>query len=783
MPSASLLVWLLTRSLLLPHQPATLSLSHPLDLPVASSVPGLIETVVAPVTSDRFDASGAGVAVPARIGAYANSWTETTYRLGDLDITNPLRPGTPMVLPDAAGLDSMSITTAPSLAEASATGPRIDLAPLRPGAAPAFVFEGVFSPNAWAASTTSPPAISALQSIADASVAVSGPIAGDRAGGAIAAHFTSAERTDRGQVAPQGTLASFTGNFVGTFRPHEEIRALGVFQAADHPLDDWLERDNAAQARDRLSLFHLGWERHDADRLGLRIAGGVQHAYLDPTLTTTTASIDSVNDGAVLPILLQPAGGTTIFRLAAEMRRRSSSQSSHDWRLGATFDRAAMHLELLSTRGALEFVDGQSARIWQFFPAASPSLWHQTSGAIFAADRVKLGARVSVEGSVRFESLVASNGGQTNVSWTDVYPRALVTATISKDAGVRVFLDVSRAGMPLPPMALAFGDPLSPTGAEYSWNDANHDGRAQLSERGPLIAAIGPGSGSSGLSEIDSGLVRPSVIQTIAGISVDRPRWAATFAAILRRTSKLIQVVDTGAEYTLIQVPDEGINYPGPKTSVLDTYSRTPASFGRDHYVLTNAAGPSATFDGLDASLQWRSNHVTLAFGATASRGDATLPVRGFRVDEADTGVLDLAANPNALVNARGRPFFDRGYTGKVAIDVRLPHDVRVGAIFRYQDGQPFSRLAVGTGLSQGPEPIRAYAPGLTRFTFVGTVDVRVQKDLALGHGRLSLFLDAFNVFDADREVEEIVATSAAFRTTSAVAPPFSLRFGLRVRF
>jgi hypothetical protein len=232
-----------------------------------------------------------------------------------------------------------------------------------------------------------------------------------------------------------------------------------------------------------------------------------------------------------------------------------------------------------------------------------------------------------------------------------------------------------------------------------------------------------------------------------------------------------------------VQVPDEGIDYPGPKTSILDTFSRTPASFGLDHYVLTNGTGLTATLEGLDATVQIRSQHVALAFGATAAHAEATTPLRGFRVDENDAGVLDISANPNGLVNARGRPFGDRGYTGKIALAFHLPHEVNIGLLVRYQDGQPFARLAVATGLSQGPEPVRAYAAGSTRFTFVSTTDLRVQKTFPAGRGHVGLFLDIFDVFNTTREVEEIVSTSPAFRMTSAVEPPRSVRIGFRVGF
>ncbi len=784
MPSASLAVWLFTRALVLPHAPATLPVAAPGNFPSSGSVFGAIETSVAAVTSDRFDATGAGVGIAPKLGAYGGSWTQTSYKLGDLELTNPLRPGTPLVLPDAAALESASITTAPSAVDVSATGPRLELAPLRPGTQAAMVVQGVFSPSGWAASPTDPPAISALQSLEDASLVLSGPIAGERAGGVFAAHVSQATRTDRHEPPDQtAKLASFTGHVVITPRPHDEVRVLGVYQRADHPNDAWIPLEHAARAQDHLSVAQVAWERTAPGRLAWRVAGGVQHAFLDPAATATMPTIDSVNDGAVLPIVMQPAGAATVLRLAGDLRQRPSSSSPHDWRVGVTFERDVMHPEILAAPGAAETVDGLAARVWLLDPAASSSVWHETTSAIFASDRVTLGSRVHVEGSVRLETISGSNGGATGVSWADVYPRGRVEATVSERAHLGVFVDVSRAGLPLPPLALAFGDPASPTGRVQTWMDANHDGIAEVGEVGPLVQRIGPGAGTSGLSEIDAALARPVETQTVFGMTIDRPRWAVAFSGIIRRQSSPIGVADSGASYTLIQVPDEGLDYPGPKTTVLDTYSREPSSFGLDHYLLTNTSGLTPTFQGLDLTVQVRSERVALSVGATAGRAFATAAVRGFRVDENDPAVLDVSADPNALVNGRGRPFHDCGYTAKVGLALHLPYAINIGTLVRYQDGQPFARLAEATALAQGAEPVRAFPNGRTRFTFVLTLDLRAQKDFTLGRARLGVFLDAFDLLNTTREVEEITASSPDFRATSAVEPPRSVRLGFRLGF
>ena len=132
---------------------------------------------------------------------------------------------------------------------------------------------------------------------------------------------------------------------------------------------------------------------------------------------------------------------------------------------------------------------------------------------------------------------------------------------------------------------------------------------------------------------------------------------------------------------------------------------------------------------------------------------------------------------------ARGRYFTDRGYTIKTAGTFKFAHEVRLGAVARYQDGQAFSRLVLAPDLPQGAEAVRGYPNGRTRFAYTLTVDSRLQKQLAAWRGRLTLVLDVFNLLNMSNEVEEVVLTGPAFRQTAAVQPPRTLHFGARITF
>jgi len=176
---------------------------------------------------------------------------------------------------------------------------------------------------------------------------------------------------------------------------------------------------------------------------------------------------------------------------------------------------------------------------------------------------------------------------------------------------------------------------------------------------------------------------------------------------------------------------------------------------------------------------------VFLAAAAAMGWTDAAAGNRGFGPAENDPGVVgELLADPNAATHARGNVFADRQYNFRVATAYKLPHDLSFGVVARYQDGQPFSRMVVVPGLNQGVDAVRAFRSGKSRFTFTGTLDIRVQKGVALpGGGRAALVLDGYNVINMDKEVEEWVVTGPDYRTPTAAQPPRAIHIGLRVSY
>ena len=85
--------------------------------------------------------------------------------------------------------------------------------------------------------------------------------------------------------------------------------------------------------------------------------------------------------------------------------------------------------------------------------------------------------------------------------------------------------------------------------------------------------------------------------------------------------------------------------------------------------------------------------------------------------------------------------------------------------------------------LNQGPEAIRAFRNGRTRFTYTLTIDLRLQKQFTIGGCRLTGLVDAFNLLNKAKEVEEFPVTGPLSRLTAAVQPPRAIHVGARFAF
>jgi hypothetical protein len=757
------------------------------DLPTSDNLFALIETLQPSIMSDRFSQGGLFVGQPSRLGGFLASYTQTVFRLDGVDITDPTGSGAPLITPDLPLWDRVDIATGLMPADLNATGLAISLTPRQPTdmwtrTLAAGVSQGVLTGGQ---PGTDAPAIARPDGWNRASLLASGPL-GDRARALFAGTWNGGAQFNRAETA---SVTSETGSGLVQvdfdLDDRTELRTLGFIQRASSPFDlrvaigrlDAAARDTSVHLQSTLD------RRESPDRVVSVFGAYTRRARSsDGEPAVTLPRLDRITEGA--PSAFASAFDYTVSRWSAGVRVRpqpGATARRHRPSFGVEIGGSGVGADGFYTGLLGESVGGVPARLWTFSRPAAESQRSALTLAVDAADSIRVSSSVTIAAGVRFDTVSGSaEGAGETVSWATWLPRVSMRWAITETWRLAALAGYARSAYRLPLDLLAIGDPNAPTAEISQWDGAT--AAASL----PLVARVGPGTGGDpAFSRIDPDLARPISDELVLGIQAwPHPTLRLSFIGVVRRESSLLGLVNDGApasSYDVINVEDGGLF---GEPALLPVYNRRAESFGLDRYLLTSPEQDDATFEGFEIGFTWVTTRVLIEGGLTASIARGPAGNRGFRVDENDQSVAgELWSNPNAATFATGRLFSDRAYTGKLASVITFPSDIRLGVIARYQDGQPFSRIVVVPNLNQGAEGVSAYEAGGTRFTFTGTVDLRLQKGFRVGGSRVDAIFDVYNLPNLSLEVEEDVVTGPTFREISAVQPPRSMMAGIKWEF
>jgi hypothetical protein len=764
------------------------------ELPSSANVFALLDTIVPDVIADRIEAGGTAAGSPSRVGAHGSTWTQTAFRAGDVDITNPTVIGLPLLMPGVDAWEHVEVASGMLPIDASAPGLMVTLVPKRPASTTwtraLEITASVPALNA-GSSTSNPPSIARLNSWAHGNLLLSGPVAtspSSRIGMLLSATWNRATYFERNGTDPlRGSLASAFLNVTATGDGGNQLRLIAWGQqtrdAAPHYFA--LKQPDAGQ---RQSSLHsqASWQHAFAGTDGgVRAFVGLTLGQRSTDLVApTSAIVDRLRDGPV-PSLLDPGiGGDRTWSLGVRVNRGVGRQRIA---VGADLGGAASDTQSVFAGRVLELVNRIPARVWDFTDPPAESRWREHTISLFAGDTFTVSPHLTINGGVRFETV--DGGAESHagtVSWRNLLPRGGFHLRLLDFWELAGFGYYGRYGHRLPLTALAYGDPTAPTANIYRALPTATTPAVQ----GPIIQRLGPGvTADPTFSSIDPQLKRPHMDEAALGFEM-RPHPAFFFriAALGRVEHDLINVVDVGvpeSTYSVINVPDPGVDVVGSgDDTVVQFYNRSPATFGADRYVLTNPSGDDGSYVGADIFMQLRAGRTFFLLGATAGRSEGIASNRGFGPLENDTSVLGEAyVNPNALAHAQGRVFTERGYTIKLGVTRQLPRDLMLGLNARYQDGQHFARLVILPGLNQGAEAVRAFRNGRTRFSFTSTLDVRLQKGFTIGGHPLAGIFEAFNLLNEYFEYEEETVSGPTSRVRTATQPPFAMHLGIRIPF
>ncbi|HKT82079.1 MAG TPA: hypothetical protein VJP86_17740 [Vicinamibacterales bacterium] len=761
------------------------------DLPTSDSLFQVLETMAPSVIADRFSGGGLDFGRGSRLGSFFTSSSQTDYRVGDVSIRDPNGSGLPLLIPDLSLWRRLRITTGLMMLDRNAADLSIALDPFTPTANWVRTFYGSTSHGSLAGgeSSADAPAINRLGGWNRVSAVATGPLVDGRVGAAIAATWADVGQVERGEdeqvSSDQGTLFA---NLVFTPANGSRFTTIGWLQRSTSPaaLRNQFGVPDAS-TRDRAGHVQAAWERDVADDLALRLFAGFTQRRRSSDLSGNSAIFERLTDGPLDQVA--GAGPSTVrtWTIGARMIRPDAKASTFEG--GLELSGASNRLTSLPPVSAGELVNGLPARVWKFSQPSSDSDRSSTAATGYINGRMKFESGVTVEGGVAFDGQWGSaEGADASIGWQSLLPRAAFRRPFSP-LKTTLFGGYRRSALRLSLDLLAVGDPFAPVADIYRWDASAGATPPSLALLGPLVARGGYGTaGDPTRSAIDGDLQQPHLDELVVGVSFSPLRDVEVkFTGFARRETDLFAFTNVGvsaADYSVIEVPDVGIDIITSADDVpVKIFNRLPPSFGKDRFLLTNQ-DDNGTSESVEVSVQLSKPNVLLYVGGSASLAEGTAAHRGYGPLENDeTAIGELFTTPNAESFAKGRLFNDRAFTGKVIGVFRLPADTRLGVLARYQDGQPFGRVVVQSGLNQGTEAVRAYANGGSRFMFTGTLDTRLQKGFPLGRFRGEAVFDAYNLLNMSNEVEEDIVTGPGFRTITAVQPTRAFHIGFRLTF
>jgi hypothetical protein len=776
-------------------------------VPNAGNIWSILESQEPSTVTDRLDVGGLKTGVPALLGVLDASWTENQYTLNGFDLTDPYIPGRPLVDPDLDGILELQTISAAKPALFTGSGVTLEFStpplagPLHGSTRWHYSGRSLQSNNRDARLARFDfPGPERFRRLVDGSVGLGGKLPFRR----TSWPFFSALSTQQLSKALGGFPAPIDARVYraltqveplpsGPDRLHLLYSGQHIFNSREGA-DPRLAPAATTLGNHNFHQFQARWQRALSPEAVLTAGFGVAHAIvssgIQPDLGGFSAvSLPQMSRSGPAPLSL--AGLRTRYEGKASMQAvKDGPLGNHSFAFGGDWERSYVSNRWDSLGGMEEtLVGGVGAEVtrWNTPTAARQQVQNV---AVFAHDAWRPWRRLGLPLGLRLDRASGQAAGVVEgICWTAVQPRAgLVLPLLRRGPVLRA--SWSRYAHLLQGRYLDFGNPAALGGEVYRWLDLNSDQQAQPQEITTLLRVFGGPH-----SALDRGLARPFTDEISVGLDQDfGPRFHASVRFFRRDAHRLIALANVGvplAGYTPVEVVDPGNDgIPGnADDQLLTLYNRNPAALGQDFFLLTNPPGHRASYKGFEMRLTkpllrlWAFSASFTAMRTVA----ATNP--GNSVWQNDPGFVgSLGMDPNTLVLATSRTYFDRAFIGKATGYYFAPGGFQLGAVVKYYDGLPFGRLLFVEGFNQGPFFVRATPrghPGGFQTQFNLTLDVRVAREFAFRKGRLAGYVDFFNLLNLNLNTLEADLTGPAFesRVPLAIQAPRVARLGFEWRF
>ncbi|PWT93276.1 MAG: hypothetical protein C5B55_04805 [Blastocatellia bacterium] len=787
-------------------------------LPTARRIWSILENQETSTVTDRVDVGGLDTGRIVLFGALGTSWTENRYKLNGFDVHDAYIPGRALTDPDFDSLADMTVVTAAKAPSFSGGGTEVDLTTQRStnadasaqlkGAVRVFYSGGALQSDNMEArlSRIGFPGPERLNHLVDLTGQLSGELRPSQAKLPffVALSTQQLSKTLGGFAAPIDVhVYHAVANVTAFSRGNKQLE---IFYAGQHVFNSHQNADPRVapsateRGNDNFHQFQARWSSSMTASRRWEVGFGVAHAIVSSgiqpgVVETSTIDLPELIRTGAAPLAF--AGTQTRYQIRGTFQDvRQGFLGSHGINAGATYDRSNIRNRWVAVNGIEQVLTkATSAEVIRWNTPTQASQ-HVQNFSLFGQDEWRPAESFAVNFGLRMENSVGQADDATNrINWTTVEPRVGFVLPLPRRFVLRG--GFARYGHVLQGRYLDFGNPVALGGEVLQWQDVNGDLHAQSSELTRTLRVFG-GSHSA----VDNNLRRPYTDE-ISVVLEKRigERFIARAIFFRRDTRHLIEVVNTGvpfANYTPTLVRDPGNDgiIGTADDQRLTLFNRQPAALGEDFLLLTNPTGFRGSFKGFEIEAIKRIGRrweATMGFTATHS----TVPTNpGNQVFQNDPGsiIFDMSifaalnADPNTRLFETGRMFFDRGLTGKLTGFYEAPLGLQIGAVAKYYDGLPFSRMLFVDGFNQGPFFVRATTrddPGVFRTNLYSTVDLAIARAFALKHGEIFLHLDVFNLLNLSKATVQADLTSPTFelRVPLSIEAPRTFRLGFEWKF
>ena len=794
------------------------------SLPSADNVWSLMENQDLSATTNRIDVGGVWADLPALWSSRGSvTWTQSAYLLNGLDVSDPYASGTPMFIPDIRSLAYTAHSDGRHSIRNLSPGGAFDLIPKQ--GTPDWHGAAIFSLTTSGLTTDNVPERlvqenlterTRLNSLSNAAGQVSGPLVPGKL-----LMFASMNRLDVSrdvaQFAPddKGEVSSGLVNLTYLL-PRGSLQFLWTGQTVRHPTYGAGRNVPEVSTVDQRSSFNVAQvllRAHLSPGHVLQLGASFDHGSLRSEFQEGVSEphgeevFEEIPSGAASGAGRDDRISLSVFGLGTAALRTSGS-IHHHLEYGAS-------LRYASSSSEEEIFDNIHLRFWSAGPFEivrfNTPLTHQERAFdvhVYAQDRLTFANLASLEiglhavktkgwvpaidpgaGASPAPGFPAPQNVAGEISWFNLSPRLAFSLPLRRDGSMFLRVSAARYFFELPLSYLTYGNPGAPGGLVYSWSDPNHNGRFEAGEQGKLVRREGPY-----FAAIDPGIERPMTDEYGVSFSkIFRNDLYFTLAGYYRETRRLVETLNVGVPldaYDPFTIYDPGDNFiPGDHDDLtFVVYNQRSETLGQDFFLFTNPDADSRTsrYRGLDLTLVKKfSRRTVFFFSATATEAIGTTSPGNSEYENDDGVIGALYDNPNAAIEARGRLRFDRAYTARLGWSFAGPGGFRLSTLIKYYDGQPFARKIIVSGFNQGPFYIQAHYRAQARYEFNMTVDLRLEKSVALGPGLARIFFEGYNIFDWANATEESEWTGPEFvlRYATEVQSPRVFRVGLAYEF